>query len=90
MWDVESEKKVLEFTGHENWIVALAFSQIMGRRSWLAATTTGTVRIWNLQAARLEQEYTAIRPYSITSLDFSPDGETLAIATGSKIKSLEY
>lgn len=85
VWDVESEKKVLEFTGHENWIVALGFGPSSGTTLLASGDYDGTVRIWNLQAARLEQEITATRPYSITSIDFSPDGELLAIATGSKI-----
>lgn len=85
VWDIESEKKVVEFTGHENWIVALGFGPSSGTTLLASGDYDGTVKIWNLQAARLEQEITATRPYSIMSLDFSPDGEMLAIATGSKI-----
>src|SRR5689334_12689800 len=85
VWDVESEKKVLTFTGHENWVVALEFGPKSATTLLASGDFDGTVKIWNLQTARLEQEITSTRPYSITSLAFSPTGEMLAIATGNKI-----
>lgn len=85
VWDVESRKKVLTFTGHENWIVALEFGPVSETPLLASGDYDGTVRVWDLKNAKLEQEITATRPYSITSLDFSPTGEMLAIATGRKI-----
>jgi WD40 repeat protein len=85
VWDVELRKKVLTFTGHENWIVALEFGPVSETPLLASGGYDGTVRVWNLKTARLEHEITSTRPYSITSLDFSPAGDMLAIATGSKI-----
>lgn len=85
VWDVESEKKVLAFTGHENWIVALEFSPNSKTTLLASGDYDGSVKIWNVQAGKLEQEITTTSPYSITSLSFSPTGEMLAIATGNKV-----
>lgn len=85
VWDVESEKKVLAFTGHENWIVALEFGPSSEPTLLASGDYDGTVKIWNLKTAKLEQEITATRPYSVTSLAFNPIGEQLAIATSNKI-----
>lgn len=85
VWDIESEKKILTFTEHENWITALKFSPNLEKTLLASGDYDGTVKIWNLQTSKLEQEITTIRPYSITSLDFSPDGEKLAIAAGNKV-----
>lgn len=85
IWDMVSRKQTLYLAGHTEWIFALAFSPD-GRLA--SGSYDGIVKIWNITSAKVEYEISSIRPYSITSLAFSPNGETLAVASANKVISL--
>ena len=85
IWDINSRKQVLTLRGHVGWIYALAFSKD-GRLA--SGSYDGIVKIWNMVTAKLEFEITSVKPYSITSLAFSADGNSLAIASADKIINL--
>ena len=85
IWDVASRKQILYLAGHTEWIFALAFSPD-GRLA--SGSYDGTVKIWNIASAKVEYEIPSIRPYSVTSLAFSPFGDTLAIASANKVINL--
>lgn len=85
IWDVAARKQMLYLAGHTEWIFALAFSPD-GRLA--SGSYDGTVKIWNIASAKVEYEISSIRPYSVTSLAFSPQGDTLAIASANKVINL--
>lgn len=82
VWDLVSRKEMYTLTGHEGWIFALAFSKD-GRLA--SGSYDGAVKVWNVATAKLEFEITSIKPYDITSLAFSPEGDSLAIASSDKV-----
>jgi WD40 repeat protein len=80
LWDVAACKLVRHLEGHENWVVALAFSN--DGRHLISGAGDSTARVWDLQAGT---ETGRIRfPGGSTyvySVDFSFDGERVIAVT---------
>ena len=83
IWELAAEKQIRSLTGHDGWVFSLAFSP--DKKFLASGSYDGAIRIWNLSNAKIEFEISSLQPYNITSLVFSPDGNTLAIASADKI-----
>jgi WD40 repeat protein len=79
IWNIDSGKQISTLTGHNAWVLCLAFSH---DKEFLASGSyDGVIRIWNLTKRKVEFEINDLRPLSINSLVFSPDGNKLIIAS---------
>lgn len=81
MWELSTLKKVKEFVGHEQWANSVKVSP---DGSILASNSDdGTVRLWSVSTA---EPLLLLSGTPNFGLDFSPDGQTLAVADGNQIK----
>jgi WD40 repeat protein len=82
IWEVGSGKQLLSLAGHKEWIFALAFSS--DKKFLASGSYDGEVKVWNLVTAKIEYEIDSVKPFGITSLEFSPDNQNLVIASAGK------
>jgi WD40 repeat protein len=82
LWDPKSGKQKTTLEGHARAVLCAAFST--DGKTLASGSVDGTVRVWNVER---ECETTSVpmrqraRRGPVVSLDFSPDGRDLAIAT---------
>ena len=81
-WDFETGKVALTLN-HSNSLANLAISR---DGHWLAsARGAGVTRLWELPEGRLVRTFQAPDKEGVEALEFSPDGKTLAVASGNII-----
>jgi WD40 repeat protein len=76
LWDLPTKTLRRTFSGHRNWISALAIHP--NGEIFASSSLDGTIKLWNLRTRALLNTLAAGR---MTSLAFSPDGRMLASAT---------
>ncbi|EDX82790.1 hypothetical protein S7335_1093 [Synechococcus sp. PCC 7335] len=75
LWDADTGKLLNTLSGHDNWVVAIAWSP---DGKWLASGSHDqTVRIWELESGSVLHILSG-HPSWIWSVAFSPDGRFLA------------
>jgi WD40 repeat protein len=87
LWQVEDDKKLLAFKGHDSWVRSVAFSS--DSETLISGSDDRTVKLWNVRTGeclkRLEdltlKEQEAHKDW-VRSVAFSPQGNILA--SGSK------
>jgi WD40 repeat protein len=78
LWDAHTGELKGTLTGHDNWVLTVAFSP---DGSHLASgSADGTVKLWDTHTRMLEQTL-ATESGPVRSVTFSPDGKTLAGAS---------
>jgi WD40 repeat protein len=95
LWNFEEHRKLGVFKGHRELVTALGFSpdgSLLATGSGklemtVADDTTGQIKVWDVGRG---QELLTLEghPTAITCVAFSPDGKTLASASGSLRQSL--
>jgi WD40 repeat protein len=78
LWDRVAGQERSVLTGHRGYAPALAFSP--DGQTVVTAGTYGEVRLWDVQSG---QERAALTLDSVSSIDFTPDGQTLYAQTSS-------
>ena len=82
LWNVATGKQVHTFTGHEDFVVGVAFSP--NGRQLATASDDGTVRLWDTDTATELLTINAHQNGTFCVL-FSPDGLQLAAGGFSKV-----
>src|SRR5206468_5092649 len=77
LWDIASRSVIGRLTGHQSFVIALAFSP--DGQTLASGSQDRTARLWNLANRREVFEF-ANHSGAFTSLAFSPDGRTLAMS----------
>lgn len=77
LWDLASGKKIGILTGHSDEVWAIRFAP--AERLAVTAGNDSKVILWNIDSARSLQEWNFGAP--VTSVEFSPDGHSLAATT---------
>jgi WD40 repeat protein len=71
LWDLDGQKQVRQFVGHERLVSALAFRP--GTRHFLSGSRDGTVRLWDWESGKLLRNYQGHAGW-VGSVAISPDG----------------
>jgi len=82
LWDVASGRKLRQFEGHEHWVSKVRLSP--DDRLLASASDDRTVRVWELATGEPLLVFEA--GSNVVAIDFSPDGQTLAVGDVNAIK----
>ncbi len=74
LWDVDTGA-IRDRFHHQGWIFNVAFSP---NGKTLASSGIGSIRLWNVGTGDIQQALDGHIPYIVSSVVFSPDGNTLA------------
>jgi len=92
LWDLTSDRRYGEFTGHLGQVNAVAFSpdrRLLATGDGAAwSSEPGTVRLWDLPSGRQVGEFSGDGG-EVHALAFSPDGRMLATASGRRMRLWE-
>ena len=72
LWDVETQREIRRFEGHDSYVFAVAFSP--DGTSVLTGSRDGTARLWNVETGEELRRFDADSD-AVKSVAFSPDGK---------------
>jgi WD40 repeat protein/serine/threonine protein kinase len=82
LWDTSTWQELGRFSGHKQWVNTVKLSP--DDRLLATASDDRTVRIWSLAERKTLLKIPASR--EAVAIDFSPDGEHLAVGDGEEVK----
>lgn len=94
VWDATTGQTITEYSGHSAWLLPNVFALAWSPKgnyiasACSAGTFDKTVHIWNAKSGetklRYNSSYGAVPDFSVSSIAWSPDGQRIASACGSK------
>ncbi|MEH2236663.1 serine/threonine-protein kinase [Nostoc sp.] len=84
IWNIESGDEIRTFTGHSDWVYAVAISP--DGKTVVSGSKDKTIKVWNLNTGKESRTLNGHKDF-VNSVAISPDGET--IVSGSYDKTIK-
>ena len=88
LWQWQTQELKQRLSGHTDWIWSLKFTQKDNLTLLISTSSDNTARVWNIDTGKTVYVYDKLPELAgvVWSVAFSPDGETFASGTATKVQ----